>query len=126
MLPIIMLAAQLLSKQQQQAEARRREVAHLAEERAARLGGNTMGVEAANFNREQSQQNYGGDLYSIYSALDSGPSKPTDGATSTTPGSDGLLNPWGKGAAGVGGKDADLLTPKDWQDDDPYGLGRRV
>jgi hypothetical protein len=125
MLPIIMLAAQLLSKQQQQAEARRREVAKLAEERAARLGGNTMGVEAANFNRELGQHNFASpaELMQLYGSLGSD-SAPAEGETSTTPGSDNIVNPWGKGAAGVGGRDADLLTPKDWQDD-PYGVKRR-
>jgi hypothetical protein len=119
MLPIIMLAAQLLAKQQQQEEDRRREVAKLAEERAARLGGNTMGVEAANFNREQSQKSYASpqELMQIYGSLGSG-SKPVDGATSTTPGSDGLLDPWG---AGNGGSRTDLLDP--WSKDQ-YGQSK--
>lgn len=122
MLPLLMLAAQLVAKQQQEAEARRREVAKLAEERAARLGGNTMGVEAANFNRELSQQNYASPemLMKIYGAVDGGDSKPTDGATSTTPGSDGLLNPWGKGNQG---SRTDIIDP--WNPDDPYSSKRR-
>jgi len=121
MLPILMLAAQLVAKQQQEAEARRREVAHLAEERAARLGGNTMGVEAANFNRELGEQNYAtpAQLMQLYGAIGSGDDKPTDGATSTTPGSDKLLDPWGPGN---GGSRTDLIDP--WSDD-PYGSRRK-
>jgi hypothetical protein len=49
-----------------------------------------------------------------------GDDKVTEGKTSTTPGSDGLLNPWGPGN---GGSRTDIIDP--WTDDE-YGVKRRV
>lgn len=122
--PLVMLAAQMLAKQQQEQEARQQEAVSLEKQRAARLGApSTANVDEAQFENKLRNTSYASpkELMSIYGAGSSlfggDDSAPTDGATSTTPGSDGLLNPWGP--TGGTGKASDVIDP--W-DDDPYSL----
>jgi len=72
--PLIMLAAQLYSKREAEKEARRKATRDLMKQRAQMLGGNTMGIDAANFNRELSEQSYASpqELMSIYGAIEDG------------------------------------------------------
>ncbi len=122
-----MLLAQMYSKHKQQQEARREELIRLQAEKARMLGGNTMGLEAADFNRRQQLQNFASpqELMQIYGTLDKESAKkpaPTDGPTSTSPGSDSLLNPWNPNRT--------LRQPNDDSfvpfGDDPYGLNIRI
>lgn len=97
MLPLIMLAAQLLAKQKQEQEDRNNEIAKIASQRASSLGAPTYGVEAAAFNQGQNSKTWADPklLAGIYGDATSGPpSDPGNG----NPGSDGLVNPWQSGS----------------------------
>lgn len=71
MAPWLMLLAQVYGKHQQQQQARKKMVEELEAQRVARLGGDTMGLRAAQFNRALSQQNYASpqELMQMYGAV---------------------------------------------------------
>jgi hypothetical protein len=68
MWPVVMLAAQLLSKQEQQQDARRQEYLTLEKERAARLGGNPAMIEEGQFENKLKNATYASpkELATIY------------------------------------------------------------
>lgn len=126
MAPIIMLLAQMYAKQQQQEEARKQEVTNLKKKRVAQLGGDTYGIEAAEFNRNADRQNFASpqELMSIYDTARSGKSDKPSGNKSNLygdePKSSDLLEPqW---------TNYDSFVPAGDQSgpggygDDPYGL----
>jgi hypothetical protein len=122
MLPLIMLAAQLYSKHKQQEEARREEKVKLMTEKARMLGGNTMGVEAADFNRRLSQQNYASpqELMQIYGTFAGGGGGDKTPAESQALGAD--LAPNKTAYTLEQPSDTQLDTPDLLKDSGDYGL----
>lgn len=74
MAPWLMLLAQMYSKKKEEEQARKDEVTKLQTRRAQQLGGNTMGIEAAQFNRSMNEKSYASpeELFAIYNQLGSG------------------------------------------------------
>jgi hypothetical protein len=77
MAPWLMLLAQMYAKKKDEEASRQAEVEKLQAQRVQRLGGNTMGLEAARFNREQSLKSYASpeELFSIYGQMSGGGKK---------------------------------------------------
>lgn len=125
MAPLIMLAAQLYSKHKQQEEAKRQALIDIQRRRARELGGETYGMDAAQFNRDLKNQSFGSpeELMSIYGTLDGGDKKssPYDDLRAGTQDDYGASNPTtpAEVAAKRKSRQSELMDP--WEED-PYGL----